>query len=140
MLGIRLGIYWKFTWGFFIPISLFGIFTYSFINFRSFESAGYVYPVSLTASGWVLAVFALIQLPLWGFYAVYKQKKGSLFHVIVFPSQSSFPNSSFQSFLSVSRAALKHPMIGDQRIQKLEANGFFSSRVLRRTHQAYPNG
>lgn len=82
MLGIRLGIYWKFTWGLAIPLSLIGIFAYSFINFRTFESGGYVYPTSLIAAGWVLAIFALGQIPFWGMYAIYKQKKGSFIDVI----------------------------------------------------------
>ena len=83
MLGIRLGIYWKFTWGLFIPISLMGIFIYSFINFPAFmdKTTGYFYPTSLTASGWVLAVLALIQIPIWGIYAIHKQKKGSFIDV-----------------------------------------------------------
>lgn len=83
MLGIRLGIYWKFTWGIFIPLSLMGIFVYSFINFPAFmdKTSGYVYPTSLTASGWILAVIALIQIPIWGAYAIYKQKQESLLGV-----------------------------------------------------------
>ena len=82
MLGIRLGIYWKFTWGIFIPISLMGIFIYSFFNFPAFETKSkYSYPSSLVTSGWVLAVIALIQIPIWGAYVVYKQKKGSFIDV-----------------------------------------------------------
>ncbi|XP_046656086.1 sodium-dependent nutrient amino acid transporter 1-like isoform X1 [Daphnia pulicaria] len=77
MLGIRLGIYWKFTWGFFIPFSLMGIFIYSLANFRTFVTDGYVYPASLTGSGWVLAALALIQVPIWAGIAIYK-RKGSL--------------------------------------------------------------
>ncbi|XP_046454677.1 sodium-dependent nutrient amino acid transporter 1-like isoform X2 [Daphnia pulex] len=77
MLGIRLGIYWKFTWGFFIPLSLMGIFIYSLANFRTFVTDGYVYPASLTGSGWVLAALALIQVPIWAGIAIYK-RKGSL--------------------------------------------------------------
>ena len=83
MLGIRLGIYWKFTWGFFIPIALLGILIYSFFNFRAFESNGYIYPTSLVASGWILAAIALLQIPIWGAYVVLRQKKGSLLDVII---------------------------------------------------------
>ena len=31
------------------------------------------------AAGWVLAISALIQVPIWGSYVVYKQKRGSTF-------------------------------------------------------------
>ncbi len=79
MLGFKLGIYWKFTWGFFIPFSLMGIFVYSLSNFRTFDSGKY--PESLIAVGWTLAALALIQVPLWGIYAVLKQKTGSFIQV-----------------------------------------------------------
>ncbi|XP_057381028.1 sodium-dependent nutrient amino acid transporter 1-like isoform X2 [Daphnia carinata] len=77
MLGIRLGIYWKFTWGLFIPLSLMGIFIYSLANFRTFVTDGYVYPASLTGSGWVLAALALLQVPIWAGVSILK-RKGSL--------------------------------------------------------------
>ncbi len=81
MLGIRLGIYWKFTWGVFIPVSLVCIFVYSLANFRTFVAPdGYHYPTSLVASGWVLAALALIQVPIWAGMAIYK-RKGSLLDV-----------------------------------------------------------
>lgn len=80
MLGIRLGIYWKFTWGLFIPASLIAIFIYSLVTFRSFSSNGYVYPTALISAGWVLAAVALLQLPIWAFMAIYK-RKGSFLEV-----------------------------------------------------------
>ena len=80
MLGIRLGIYWKFTWGIFIPFALTGILVYSLVTFRTFESDGYVYPTSLVGAGWVLAAFALLQVPFWSGMAMYK-RKGSLIDV-----------------------------------------------------------
>jgi solute carrier family 6 amino acid transporter-like protein 5/7/9/14 len=83
MLGIRLGIYWKFTWGVFIPLSLMGIFIYSLANFRTFVTEGYIYPASLTGSGWVLAALALLQVPIWAGLAIYK-RKGSLLDVSLF--------------------------------------------------------
>lgn len=75
MLGIRLGIYWKFTWGIFIPLSLMAIFVYSLINFRTFVAPdGYHYPAALVSSGWVLAAFALLQVPIWAGVSIYKRK------------------------------------------------------------------
>lgn len=78
MLGIRLGIYWKFTWGLFIPLSLVGIFIYSLANFRTFVTDGYVYPASLTGSGWVLAALALLQVPIWAVVSIVKRKGSAL--------------------------------------------------------------
>ena len=76
MLGIRLGVYWKFTWGFFIPISLTSILGYFFFTqFKRFESNGFAYPQSLVAIGWVLLAIGLLQLVIWGIYAIYKQDK-----------------------------------------------------------------
>lgn len=48
MLGIQLGIYWKFTWGFLTPVSLLAIFIYSLFMFRTFRDGDYVYPEALT--------------------------------------------------------------------------------------------
>ena len=48
MLGIRLGLYWRFTWGFFIPVALIVIFIYSLVTFETFREGDYLYPVSLT--------------------------------------------------------------------------------------------
>lgn len=84
MLGIRLGIYWKFTWGFFIPLSLLAIFVYSFFNFNTFATVdGSPYPKALIAIGWLLAILALLQIPIWGIYAIYKQNGTSLLKVII---------------------------------------------------------
>ena len=83
MLGIRLGIYWKFTWGLFIPVCLGAIFVYSLVNFRTFEANGYVYPTALTGAGWVLAIAALIQIPAWAIYSLIQGNNGSLIEVSV---------------------------------------------------------
>jgi len=77
MLGVRLGRYWQFSWGLFIPFSLLGIFVYSLFNFPAFQEGDYFFPSSLVASGWVLAVAALLQIPCWGAFVVYHQKRGS---------------------------------------------------------------
>ena len=47
MLGIRLGYYWKFTWGLFIPVTLGFIFIYSTFNLQEFKLGDYVYPPKL---------------------------------------------------------------------------------------------
>lgn len=81
MLGIRLGIYWKFTWGVFIPVSLSAIFVYSLVNFRTFEANGYVYPAALTGAGWVLAAAALLQIPFWAAYTLLRGNTGTFVQV-----------------------------------------------------------
>jgi len=77
MLGIRLGYYWKFTWGLFIPVTLISIFIYSIFNLQEFKSGDYVYPSNLIVAGWLLSASALIQIPIWGVYVIYKQKNGT---------------------------------------------------------------
>jgi len=77
MIGIRLGVYWHFTWGVFIPVSLIAIFIYSLFEFPVFKEGTYIFPQSLLVAGWMLALSALIQIPIWGIYVVYRQKRGS---------------------------------------------------------------
>lgn len=80
MLGKQLGIYWKFTWGIFIPLSMTAILIYSLTTVKTFEIKGYVYPSSLTGTGWALAGLALLQVPLWAGIVMYKSE-GSLLTV-----------------------------------------------------------
>ena len=47
MLGIKLGYYWKFTWGLLIPFTLLFIFFYSVLDFKVLSSGGYIYPSHL---------------------------------------------------------------------------------------------
>jgi len=44
MLGIRIGWYWKFCWGFFIPVGLFGILVYTIVTEGEFKSGDVSYP------------------------------------------------------------------------------------------------
>jgi solute carrier family 6 amino acid transporter-like protein 5/7/9/14 len=46
MLGIKLGIYWKFCWGFFIPVGLTVILVYSFITSHELTHNGSAFPPS----------------------------------------------------------------------------------------------
>ena len=102
MLRMGLGTYWKFSWAIFIPIALTIIFIYYLVTFTNLKTDnGLVYPgqylgkfdgnfyfifmiTSLflrSAGGWVLAAFALVQLPLWAGYAVYITKGETLLKV-----------------------------------------------------------
>ncbi len=44
MLNIDLGIYWKFCWGFFIPVSLSFFFIYFCYEYEPIKYAGIAYP------------------------------------------------------------------------------------------------
>jgi len=46
MLGIKLGFYWKFCWGFFIPVGLSVILIYSFIANQELKHNGISFPMS----------------------------------------------------------------------------------------------
>ncbi|XP_068243175.1 sodium-dependent nutrient amino acid transporter 1-like [Palaemon carinicauda] len=71
MLDVDLGIYWKFCWAFFIPVSLTGILLYSFIDLNLPTFDGKTYPDSAYASGWVLSVVAICMVPLWFGHSLY---------------------------------------------------------------------
>ena len=92
MLGIDLNIYWKFCWGFLIPFSLTFFFFYFTFTFEQITYGGVEYPDAaickihyavaqqkfciyrntITDAGYVLTGFALVQVPIWGFYEVFK--------------------------------------------------------------------
>lgn len=44
MLGIKLGFYWKFCWGFFIPVGLIVILVYSLVTSSELTHGGVAYP------------------------------------------------------------------------------------------------
>ncbi|KAI9551816.1 hypothetical protein GHT06_022155 [Daphnia sinensis] len=74
MLGFGLGIYWKLTWCIFIPIALAVIFIYAMVVYEPLKTDdGEPYPPSANAAGWLVAAFAILQLPIWGAYVVHKQ-------------------------------------------------------------------
>ena len=65
MLNISVGIYWKFCWGFFIPIALLGIFIYFLVSYEPLTYGGQLYPVPAEYAGYVLTILAVLQVPLW---------------------------------------------------------------------------
>jgi len=70
MLNVSIGIYWKFCWGFFIPISLLGIFIYFLATYTPREYQGVPYPPAAEYAGYFLTFLAVIQLPFWSLRAV----------------------------------------------------------------------
>lgn len=74
MLNIGLGIYWKFTWCIFLPLSLTVIFIYAMTAYKPLETSPNVpYPVGATVAGWVLAAIAILQIPIWALHSISKQ-------------------------------------------------------------------
>ena len=65
MLNISVGIYWKFCWGFFIPVALLGIFIYFLVSYEPLTYQGQLYPVQAEYAGYVLTILAVMQVPLW---------------------------------------------------------------------------
>lgn len=74
MMGISLGIYWKFCLTFFVPISLIAIFIYFVVTYEPLTYQGFVYPLPAQIGGWVLTAFALVQIPLWFIHSMFAEK------------------------------------------------------------------
>ena len=75
MMGISLGIYWKFCLGFFVPISLIAIFIYFIITYEPLTYQGFAYPEAAIYGGWILTAFAMIQIPIWFCHSMCKEGK-----------------------------------------------------------------
>ncbi|CAL8123743.1 unnamed protein product [Orchesella dallaii] len=78
MLGIKLGFYWKFCWGFFIPVGLIVILVYSLVTATELTHNGVNYPPAAIGCGWALAAIALSLIPLWAIHAVFTRKSKTL--------------------------------------------------------------
>ncbi|XP_045603301.1 sodium-dependent nutrient amino acid transporter 1 isoform X2 [Procambarus clarkii] len=77
MMNINLGIYWKFCWVFFIPVSLSAILVYSLVDFKLPTFDNKDYPVIAYACGWILAAVALGMVPLCFIHALYINDKSA---------------------------------------------------------------
>jgi len=75
MMNITPGIYWKFCWGFFIPVALIAILIYFFVTYKPITYQGHQYPDSAVAAGWLLTALAMVQVPIFGGIALWKSKK-----------------------------------------------------------------
>ena len=62
MLNIDIGIYWKFCWGFFTPLALFGIFVYSVATYTPLTYQGQLYPAHYEYAGYALILLAIAQV------------------------------------------------------------------------------
>ncbi|XP_054711235.1 sodium-dependent nutrient amino acid transporter 1-like [Uloborus diversus] len=75
MLGSKPGIFWKVTWAFTAPVALVVIFIYGNISIEQ-ESSGL--PLWAEIAGWILAFLAIVQVPIWGAYVVWKSRPTKL--------------------------------------------------------------
>ncbi|OXA43432.1 Sodium-dependent nutrient amino acid transporter 1 [Folsomia candida] len=78
MLGQKIGIYWKFCWGFFVPVFLFLILIYSLVTMETVEYNGVPLPGRAIAAGWVLASCCLIFVPIFAFIEIFKNSNEKL--------------------------------------------------------------
>lgn len=78
MLNVTVGIYWKFCWMLFIPISLMGILVYYIATYKPLLYEGREYPPEYIYFGWGLTGLAVIQLPIWMLHSLCTEK-GNIF-------------------------------------------------------------
>ncbi|CAL4233823.1 unnamed protein product, partial [Meganyctiphanes norvegica] len=71
MLDMNLGIYWKFCWAFFIPVSLSSILIYSMVELSLPTVGGVSFPYIAYVCGWMLPAIALSFIPIGFIHAVY---------------------------------------------------------------------
>ncbi|XP_055596215.1 sodium-dependent nutrient amino acid transporter 1-like isoform X1 [Uranotaenia lowii] len=73
MSGHRPGIYWRLCWRWITPLLMFAILVYNLISLEPLTYQGQVYPNIAYDFGWCIAAFGLLQIPIWGIYAIIKQ-------------------------------------------------------------------
>ncbi|XP_052861312.1 sodium-dependent nutrient amino acid transporter 1-like [Anopheles cruzii] len=78
MLGHRPNIYWRLCWRWITPGLMFVILIYNLVTLEPLMYKQYVYPTIAYDIGWCIFAFGLLQLPIWGAYAVYKQSGQTL--------------------------------------------------------------
>ncbi|KAK4287442.1 hypothetical protein Pmani_039485 [Petrolisthes manimaculis] len=78
MLDVDLGIYWKFSWFFFIPVALTCILVYSLVDLKLPKFNGVPYPEVAYVCGWLLAGVAVSLVPIF-FVETFTKTKGDTF-------------------------------------------------------------
>jgi len=74
MLGIKIGIFWKFTWGFFVPVVLTGILIYSLVDWKPIRHNDTDFPNIALACGWILAGVCLALVPIFAIRVIMTRK------------------------------------------------------------------
>jgi len=72
MLGMEVGIYWKFCWSIFVPIFLSVVLIYSLVTMETLEYNGATFPTSALVSGWLLAAACLCLVPGFAMWEIHK--------------------------------------------------------------------
>uniref|UniRef100_A0A8D8P6H6 Transporter n=2 Tax=Culex pipiens TaxID=7175 RepID=A0A8D8P6H6_CULPI len=78
MLGHRPNLYWRLCWRWVTPLLMTAILIYNLVTLQPLTYQGYVYPTIAYDLGWCIAALGLLQLPIWGIYAIYKQEGKTL--------------------------------------------------------------
>ena len=73
MLNVHLGFYWKFCWEVFVPISLFSIMVYFLATYKPVTYQNLPYPDLAILAGFLLTIFAIIQVPVWLGIAIFQR-------------------------------------------------------------------
>ncbi|ODM92807.1 Sodium-dependent nutrient amino acid transporter 1, partial [Orchesella cincta] len=72
----KIGIYWKFCWGLFIPIILIAVLIRSLIGIKDgITYNGQEFPVALLVFGWALTLFAILLIPICAIHTILTRKK-----------------------------------------------------------------
>ncbi|XP_015916409.2 sodium-dependent nutrient amino acid transporter 1-like [Parasteatoda tepidariorum] len=94
MLNKPPGIFWKITWAVTAPVALTVIFLFGVIHTETDNNPSV--PQWATILGWILAAFALVQIPLWFIITLYKDSSVGIvqkFINILRPSENWGPSS-----------------------------------------------
>ncbi|XP_058830523.1 sodium-dependent nutrient amino acid transporter 1-like isoform X2 [Topomyia yanbarensis] len=91
MLGTRPNLYWRLCWRWLTPALMFAILVYSLATLEPLTYQGYVYPSIAYGFGWCIAAFGLLQLPIWGIYAIFKGE-GKTLSEKIFSTFRPLPN------------------------------------------------
>jgi solute carrier family 6 amino acid transporter-like protein 5/7/9/14 len=74
MLDIKIGWFWRFTWGFFVPIALSVILVYSLVKWENVQHNDTDFPAIAIACGWMLAGVCLALVPIFGIHTIVTRK------------------------------------------------------------------
>ncbi|XP_055906728.1 sodium-dependent nutrient amino acid transporter 1 isoform X1 [Eupeodes corollae] len=73
MFNIKTGFYWRICWGILTPGLMFLVLAYTVVTYKPLDYKGITYPKAVYQLAWIIWGIGVGQLPIWGFYAVYKQ-------------------------------------------------------------------
>ncbi|KAL5286670.1 hypothetical protein ACFFRR_007967 [Megaselia abdita] len=83
MIGLKVGVYWRICWSIVTPLIMTAILVYTFVSYEPLTYKDIVYPNWAYIVGWTIAVFGILQMPIWAVIAIYRQPGGNLKEKIV---------------------------------------------------------